>query len=151
MQQQFIKKVYYQLINEYNDYYNENIQRLLHSHCPPATTTYVIDGETHVIEYDKQVEGDDWCSAWDEEKAMYCTTEELDTHLAGCNHVRESWLLNEFENMLLNVLPKINNKVSELARDFEDCPCGFYRSIRTKVCSRCLIKGRADDNKNEDN
>lgn len=149
--QNFVKNKYRELIYSYNNSMNDTVLRLLHSSCPPAVETFKLDGEKHVIEYDKKETDDEWCTAWDEEKAMYCSSDELSSHLAGCNHVRDSWLLGEFERMLIDRLLDINVTIAELEGKFEDCPCGFMRSKRTKKCARCLETGEINDNKNEDN
>lgn len=136
---QFIESEYARLIFEYNNDFNNAINRLLHSNCNPAVETITYEGKTHTIEYDKKSDDDQWCTAWDEEKAMYCSVEELDTHLAGCRQVKDNWLLAEFERMLIDRLPDIVVKVKELSNNFEDCPdCGKYRSNRTHVCAFCV-------------
>lgn len=118
---QFVVRNGVDLANNFQHTFRENLLRLMHLNCKPAMAD----------------NGD-----WDSETAFYCTVDLLDKHDVWCEKDMISWDKKELIQTLLDLDWKSTaiNRFDTLLEQFEQCECGFQKSIRTGVCARCQNK-----------
>jgi len=118
---QFVVRNGIDLANGFQHTFRENLLRLMHLNCNPAMAD---DGH------------------WDSEQAFYCTVDLLEKHDVWCEKDMVSWDKKELIQTLLDLDWKSTaiNRFDTLLTTFEQCECGFQKSISTGVCARCLNK-----------
>ena len=118
---QFVVRNAVDLANGFQHTFRVNLLRLMHLNCNPALAD---DGH------------------WDSEQAFYCSVDLLEKHDTWCEKDMVSWDKKELIQTLLDLDWKSTaiNRFDKLLTDFEQCECGFQKSIQTGVCARCLNK-----------
>lgn len=105
--------------NSFDMLFRENLLRLMHLDCKPAL-------------------GDN--EDWDSETAFYCTVDLLEKHDVWCDKSENvRFDKRELIQNLLDVSWKTTaiEKMDSLLTNFEQCDCGFQKSIRTGKCAHC--------------
>ena len=116
---QFVVRNAVDLANNFNHVFRENLLRLMHLDCNPAMA-------------------DD--DGWDSETAFYCTVDLLERHDVWCEKDKNvRWDRRELIQTLLDKDWKSTaiEKFDRLLTSFEQCDCGFQKSINTGKCARC--------------
>lgn len=116
----FVVRNVVDLGNSFDMLFRENLLRLMHLDCTPAL-------------------GDN--EDWDSETAFYCTLEQLEKHDVWCDKSENvRFDKRELIQNLLDVSWKATaiEKMDRLLTNFEQCDCGFQKSIRTGKCAHCL-------------
>lgn len=114
----FVVRAGMNLANSFENIFKENLTRLMHMDCDPAFADN---------------------NNWDSEVAFYGDLEVVERHHNWCDKDKISYSKVElFETLLdLSWYAKAKDRFDTLLTNFEQCDCGFQKSLRTGLCARC--------------
>lgn len=114
----FVVRAGVNLANSFESIFHENLLRLMHMDCKPA---FCDNGD------------------WDGEIALYEDISKVESHHSWCDKEDISYSKVELFETLLNLSwsQKARERFDNLLTNFEQCDCGFQKSIRTGLCAHC--------------